>query len=136
MLGTMTMITFFVKHFKDSQREGGTQVYHYANSTVKVRTGGPPKPKADPQARRFAKWKEEFGGGDRGDKLVKTLRKLHEALNKGKELDQEGEDLDYDEEFEEEEEERPGTVLSSSKPPTRGSDRPTRSSRQASPMKS
>ena len=59
--------------------EGGTQVYHYANSTVKVRTGGPPKIKADPQARRFAKWKEEFGGGERGDKLVKTLKKLHEG---------------------------------------------------------
>ena len=58
------------------------------------------------------------------------------ALNKGKELDQEGEDLDYEEEFEEEEEDRPGTVHSTSKPPTRSSDRPPRSSRQASPMKS
>lgn len=54
-------------------------MYHYANSTVKVRTGGPPKAKADPQARRFNKWKEEFGGGERGEKLVKTLKKLHQG---------------------------------------------------------
>ena len=50
---------------------------------MKVRTGGPPKPKIDPQARRFAKWKEEFGGGERGDKLVKTLKKLHEGKRIG-----------------------------------------------------
>jgi len=54
-------------------------VYHYANTTVKIRTGGAPKIKVDPQARRFAKWKEEFGGGERGEKLVKTLKKLHEG---------------------------------------------------------
>ena len=69
----------FSIYSQDSQREGGTQVYHYANSTVKVRTGGPPKLKVDPQARRFTKWKEEFGGGERGEKLVKTLKKLHEG---------------------------------------------------------
>jgi len=46
-------------------------VYHYANSTVKA--------KVDPQARRFVKWKEEFGGGEKGDRLVKTLKKLHEG---------------------------------------------------------
>lgn len=67
---------------QDAQREGETQIYHYANSTVKVRTGGPPKPKVDPQARRFAKWKEEFGGGEKGEKLVKTLKKLHEGTLK------------------------------------------------------
>lgn len=65
---------------QDAQREGETQIYHYANSTVKVRTGGPSKPKSDPQARRFTKWKEEFGGGEKGEKLVKTLKKLHEGI--------------------------------------------------------
>ncbi|XP_067936081.1 uncharacterized protein [Watersipora subatra] len=121
--------------YKDAQMEGGTQVYHYANSTVKVRTGGAPKPKIDPQARRFAKWKEEFGGGERGEKLVKTLKKLHEALNLGKELG-DSEDLADEADEEELEEERPTTApTQSSKPPTRTGDR-SQPSRQPSPPKS
>lgn len=63
-----------------------------------------------PRERRMLKWKEEFGGDDRANYMIKTLEKLHLAYEHGKDaLEQEkaeaersdDEDDDYDDDDDE-----------------------------------
>ncbi|XP_074646345.1 uncharacterized protein LOC141902490 [Tubulanus polymorphus] len=46
--------------------------------------------------KQFEKWKKEFGGGERGEKMARTLERLHVAFDKGLELENETNDSLYD----------------------------------------